>query len=314
MRNVWLSLSVVLTLAGCARKVAVTHDPAPAPASAVQTTLQRQARNAVEAGEGDYELRQLREAVAASPDDVEARLKLAAHYGARGMSDLALEHYRLAAERFPDSVAAARALVTALRKADATGEAKDVLVRFCNRSSRAPAEFFSLVGILEDADGRYANAELWHRAANERQPDSSVLHNNLGYNLLLQGRATDAAAEFRRALALDPRSEIARNNLGVALAADPKEAVLAWEAITDAATAHSNMAAVLIEQKRYAEARSEIQAALDYAPRHPAALENLKLLDELEGKRAAAAAPRNTLRGRVAMAVRRALGVSPASN
>jgi Flp pilus assembly protein TadD len=41
----------------------------------------------------------------------------------------------------------------------------------------------------------------------------SSLHNNLGYNLTLQGKRGEAAAEFHRALAIDGNSEIARNNL-----------------------------------------------------------------------------------------------------
>jgi tetratricopeptide (TPR) repeat protein len=138
------------------------------------------------------------------------------------------------------------------------------------------------VGILEDDVQNYTSAEVWHRAAVNRQPDLDTLHNNLGYNLLLQDRAGEAAAEFRRAMELNPKSEIARNNLGVALAADPKEAVLQWQSISDPATAHSNMAAVFIERKRYSEARQEVKIALEFSPEHPAALANLKLLDELD--------------------------------
>lgn len=314
MPRVSLLIAAAVLGAGCVRKTVVVRDPAPAPVPAVRAAFDRQVTNAVVAGEGDYELNELRAKVAAEPGNVEARLKLAAHYGARGLADVALEHYRLAAERFPDSLVAAKALVAALRAAGASGEAKTFLVSFCNRSTKAPAEFFALVGILDDAAGNFASAEPWHRAANERQPESDILHNNLGYNLLLQGRPAEAAPEFRRALELNPRSEIARNNLGIALAENPKEAVLQWESVTDAATAHSNMAAVLIEQKRYAEARSEIQAALDYSPRHAAALENLVLVDELEGKRTAAAPPKTTMRNRLAVAVRKVLGANPAAN
>ena len=46
---------------------------------------------------------------------------------------------------------------------------------------------------------------------------------NLGYNLLLQGKNEEAAAEFRRALVLRPDSQTARNNLGLAMAARPEE-------------------------------------------------------------------------------------------
>ena len=44
------------------------------------------------------------------------------------------------------------------------------------------------------------------------------------------------------------------------------------------------MAAALIESGHYAEARTEIQTALDYDPHHVAALNNLKMVSELDGK------------------------------
>ncbi len=99
--------------------------------------------------------------------------------------------------------------------------------------------------------------EKAHRAALELDPKRDSLHNNLGYNLLQQGKAKEAAAEFREALKLKPDSEVARNKLGMALAADPdpagsNDAILHWQSVSDPATAHSNMAALLIRQKRYA--------------------------------------------------------------
>src|SRR2546421_434099 len=57
-------------------------------------------------------------------------------------------------------------------------------------------ELLSLEDILEDEHGRFAPAETAHRAALGIEPGRSALHNNLGYNLLLQGEASAAAAEF----------------------------------------------------------------------------------------------------------------------
>jgi tetratricopeptide (TPR) repeat protein len=303
----------LLAMCGCTRSVVTVHDPIPAPApSSVRATLQRQVQNAVDAGDGDAQMRELRARAAAEPDNVEARLALAAHYGARGLGDVELEHYRLIVERFPESAAAAMALAKNRRAAGANLEARDILAAFCKRNPGAPARVFALVGILEDGLGNLTSAEAWHRAAIVRQPDLDTLHNNLGYNLLSQQRAGEAAAEFRRALELNPKSEIARNNLGVALASDPKEAVLQWQSISDPATAHSNMAAVFIEQKRYAEARQQIKIALGFSPGHPAALKNLKLLDELDSEGAEVSAVRQTVGQRLAAALRKAFGAAPA--
>ncbi len=303
---------LLILLASCTRRTVSIHDPVPVQPSAIRATMQHQVLNAVDAGTGDVELQHLRELAAAEPENVDVRLALAAHYNARGFPDLALEHYRLAAERFPDSKAAVVALARALQAADQNLAARDAVVSFCKQHPQEGAELFSRVGIIEDGLGNFASAEPWHRAAMQREPDSDVLHNNLGYNLLLQQLPAAAATEFQRALELNPRSEIARNNLGIALAENPKEAVLEWQSISDPATAHSNMAAVFIEQKRYPEARQEIQRALEYSPNHTAALENLRLLAELDGNSAEPSKPRK--RQRVALALRRALGAGPASN
>ena len=70
----------------------------------------------------------------------------------------------------------------------------------------------------------------------------------------------------------------------MALASTPGDALLHWQSISDPATAHSNMAALLIEQGRYPEARKELDLALGYNKSHAAALSNLKLVSELDGK------------------------------
>lgn len=277
--------------------------------------MRRQVVNAVDAGDGDWEIRRLRERVTGRPADVEARLELARAYAKRGYPELEIEHYRVAAERFPDSGDAALALAKALRNANANSEALDVLAGFCNRNPSAPADLFSWVGILADDAGDTLGAERWHRAALARQPEQDSLHNNLGYNLLLQGTFEPAAVEFRRALELNPRSGIARSNLGIALAASSQaavlqDAVLQWQSLSDPATAHNNLAAVLMERKRYAEARLEIQKALAFSPKHAAARNNLELLAELDGKGAKAGPAPNEGWRRVSSVLRRALGAS----
>jgi tetratricopeptide (TPR) repeat protein len=68
---------------------------------------------------------------------------------------------------------------------------------------------------LLDERGKYADAENSHRAALALDANRSALHNNLGYNLTLQGKRDAAIAEFHRALELDSNSEFARNNLAM---------------------------------------------------------------------------------------------------
>lgn len=173
-------------------------------------------------------------------------------------------------------------LAIALRSLGLTQEAVAHLERNAGRSETT-AETFAWLGILQDDLGRHAEAEQMHRRALAMSPQAAYLHNNLGHNLMLQRRLEEAAEEFRRALRADPSSAIAKNNLGIALSAQPEEAVLQWKSVNDAATAHSNMAAIFIEQGNYAEARREISRALGYQRDHRAALANLKLVSEKDG-------------------------------
>ncbi len=140
------------------------------------------------------------------------------------------------------------------------------------------------MGILRDEAGQLAKAEESYRAALALRPKSDSLHNNLGYNLLLQGKREAAAQEFRAALAIEPYSQVARNNLGSALASQPKQAVVYLQSVADPATAHSNLAAVMIEQGDYPGARKQLEVALGYKKDHEAALRNLQIVSELDGQ------------------------------
>jgi Flp pilus assembly protein TadD len=253
--------------------------------------MERQIKNAADAGDGDTELRTLRTRLAASPTDLDARVLLARLYKQRGLTDLALEHYRLAAAQFPQSAVVHIELAKTLREMGVPAEALRVVREFVESQPKADWEALSLEAILQDEQSQFTAAESAHRAAVALAPERSSLHNNLGYNLLSQGRTDDAVVEFRRALELDPKSEIAHNNLGAALASKPgeasKEALAEFVRSGRQADAHNNLAAVLMEQHRYPEARTELQAALKAQPGMPAALANWKLVAELDGGSAA---------------------------
>ena len=280
----WLPLVCALACASCTHQVQTTSRGVTQPA--VPAVKARRVQNAADAGEGDLEARALRRRLAANADDLEARMALAQIYLQRGLPDLALEHYRSAAARFPDSLGAARALAQTLRELGETAQALQAVQQCLARHPGGSWELLSLEGILEDDLGRWTPAETAHRAALALNPGRSALHNNLGYNLLLQVQAEAAAAEFRRAIEIDPRAQIAHNNLGAALAAQSHagEALSEWQRSVDPAAAHNNLAAVLMEQGHYAEARAELETALGYRRNFPAALANLKLVAEKDGR------------------------------
>ena len=119
---------------------------------------------------------------------------------------MALEICRLAAARFPESGEAQLALVRALRDMNRRAEAIDGLVAFLKAHPQTGPEYFSWLGILRDESGLWPLGEPAHRKALELAPSLDYLHNNLGYNLLMQKKYAEAAGEFREALKLNPRS------------------------------------------------------------------------------------------------------------
>jgi Tfp pilus assembly protein PilF len=247
--------------------------------------MKRHIANAVDAGDGDAVARTLRQKMAADPSNRRVRMELARHYEDIGFPELAAEHYRLAAHAFPDAMDATVAHARMLRQLELPGQALATLTKFQADHPKSGYELLCWIGILQDEAGELTKAEASYRAALELNPKSDSLHNNLGYNLLLQKKQAEAAAEFRKALVISPHSQIARNNLGTALAApQPKEAALHMESVSDPATAHSNLAAVLIEQRLYTQARAELRIALGYRNDHPAALSNMQLVSELDGQ------------------------------
>src|SRR5262249_44575938 len=150
--------------------------------------------------EGDYRLRALRERVAAEPDNVAIRVELAKTYRERGYPEIALEMSRLAAGRFPESMEAQLSLVRDLRATERRPEAISALEGWIKAHPETTAAAWSWLGILRDEAGLWPSGEPAHRKAVEASPGSDSLHNNLGYNLLMQKKPEEAAAEFRQAL------------------------------------------------------------------------------------------------------------------
>lgn len=130
-------------------------------------------------------------------------------------------------------------------------------------------------------------AEVWHDSISlwrhelSAEPRNAIAHNNLGTALARQGRETDAADEFSRAIDLDPRYAEARNNLATnrARAGDLDGAVREYrEALAaepDYAMARDNLGAVLAGQGRLDEAMEEYRRALAFDPDDAHAHNNL---------------------------------------
>ncbi len=273
---------------GC---VSCTHEVQVAsqapPRTKTHALMARQVENAVDFGDSDVEARRWRKRLAANASDLDARLALARLYVDRGQPQLAVEHYRLAAELNPDLAGVTLLLAKSLRDLNEPAEALSVIAAFISRHPKESWELLSLAGILEDEQGLFKQAEAAYRAALAIDSTPSPLHNNLGYNLLLQGNAEGAAAEFRKAIEIDPHSVIAHNNLGTALmwakSGKSEQAFAEWRKSGDPAAAHNNLAAIFLEQGHYPEARQELASALELRPDYPAALANLRMVAAADG-------------------------------
>jgi tetratricopeptide (TPR) repeat protein len=271
--------------------------------------MQQQVLNAVHAGDGNLRVQRLRERLTADSRDVNARLELASEYAAMGFPELELEHCRIAVERFPESAAAVERLAKSLRKNGSPQEAAKVLSGLVAQQQKPAVETLSWAGILFDEADRLGDGEAMHRRALALDARRDYLHNNLGYNLLLQERYPEAAASFRRALELNRSSTTARNNLGRTLMRmSAADAVSQFQRAADPAIAHNNVAAALYEKGDLEGARKELEAALAIRRDLPQILENLRLVAVADGKPIVMPPPRPGLWQSVSHAFKVAFG------
>jgi tetratricopeptide (TPR) repeat protein len=136
-----------------------------------------------------------------------------------------------------------------------------------------PSAHFNLaVAALQG--GNLSDAEAHYRKALAGKPTAET-HNGLGYVLARQGRADEAIAEFRAALAVDPKFAPADNNLAEALVQQGKlaDAVPYYQASLAAhpsAAVYAALAGVLRRLGRTDEAAEQLAKAKALAGGGPA--------------------------------------------
>jgi Flp pilus assembly protein TadD len=260
-------------LSSCARQTSGTGSAAPA-------VWQVQVKNAVRAGDGDASLRALREFVLEHPKDLAARRQLAARFLTNGHRDLAIEHLRIAEELAPGDEAVVLELARQLAAEGFKEEADRTLTRY-RHGAAASAIALSYAAILKDELGALEEGEALHRAALAKAPRNARLENNLAFNLASQKKAIEAERIYQTILVAHPSFEAARNNLARLYATQlkrPEEALLHWKAAGGPAIAHNNLAAVYIEERRWEDARAELEKALKIRFQFPEAQQNLRML------------------------------------
>lgn len=219
-----------------------------------------------------------------------------------GNTSLAQTHFTLALEKDPESAAAqlglaqvvlaagdrhsARALVEqALKKEPDNGAALTLRGRILRDQgsldaaaadfSRALLDspdnplFLSELAITYDrGPRRIAEAETLYRRVVELLPESPGALNNLGFNLLLQGRPTDAVPILSAALSLDPKNTRILGNLATAylLRGDEDKALTLFRRSVGEAKAYNNLGYLYMTQGRWSEADLAYTKALETSP------------------------------------------------
>src|SRR5262249_6025825 len=144
----------------------------------------------------DARIQTLRRRLEANPEDIQSRLELAAVYEGYRLHDDALEHYTAAFDKAP-SEKAMLGIVRCDQALNRTWRAIPLLEQFLKETPSAAA--WNALGLLYNAAGNLAAGESALREAVAANPASDQLHNNLGYNLLLQKKTAAAEAELRTA-------------------------------------------------------------------------------------------------------------------
>ena len=143
-------------------------------------------------------------------------------------------------------------------------------------------EAYHMWGVLAGYLGRHGEAETALRRAVQLNPGSSVLRNNLGFELTVQRKWIEAAREFRRAIAIDPKFDRAYINLAIALAAQGRfeDALTQFKWVLPEPDAYYNVGLTYFTNHRQAEARAAFERVLDLDPNFEAARRQLRRLPE----------------------------------
>ena len=137
-----------------------------------------------------------------------------------------------------------------------------------------------------EARGHLDLAAENYQAVINLKPDDVMAHNNLGNVYVNQERYGEAARELQMALSIDPKAPLSHDNLGYVyfklgrLDEAIKEYQTAIQLAPDVADIHNNLGYVYFSLGRFDDAAEEYRRALKLKPDLPAALDNMKLLQQ----------------------------------
>src|SRR5262245_3582390 len=199
--------------AGCVRQASVNDFGLPnVPQSksadaSVRAILKNQTKGAFDPLTDDARVQTLRKRLQLNSGDAAARVELAFVYEGYGLYDNALDEYTQAeqlAQAAANRLLTEKAIFGLARCEQALGRswrAIPVLEQYLKEDPTAAG--WNILGLLYNASANLPAGEAALREAVAQNSASDQLHNNLGYNLLLQNKLDAAEDELRRALELN---------------------------------------------------------------------------------------------------------------
>jgi Flp pilus assembly protein TadD len=211
-------------------------------------------------------IREFRRAAEEAPGFALPRINLARAYVVRGDLKTArslLEEALRSTDDFPEAEVL---LANIEREEGDPGGAERRLRRLLEREPSALVH--RSLGILDYEQGKRSEAAAQYRLAIAIEPDDPEGYNNLGVLLKEEEKPEEAEAQFRKALEVDPDFAGSYNNLAL-LAMDREDWETAGEMLRQALARlpddpmiHNNQGNYLFRRERLAEAESEFRKAL----------------------------------------------------
>jgi tetratricopeptide (TPR) repeat protein len=213
----------------------------------------------------------LQRAVAADPEDTDARFNFGNALYRKGDLQAALAQYRIVVEQRPGY---GDVYANMGRVYLDCGDIEAALIACRTAVARKPAlaEGHTNLGLALLGAGRIPEAIEAFQAALARQPQSAAAHANLANALTRAHRFGEAVDEARAALARDPDLADAYVTSGSALRelGRNEEAIAALrraiELTPDSAPAHANLGNALLEQDDTAAAEAQFRRAIELNP------------------------------------------------